>query len=168
LFDEFLLLVQEIFSMNEEKVYAFFVRETVAHWWSIVTVDGNVKPMTLREYVDISIGGWIKDGFLLYVSFKEFIEDIKQGYAESKYARILGKNYVIASRLIEQEGKVFLLPSYHEGQVYSLHQVRDDVEYALQLDRDVYGLSGGEVLFEDFDFSRHRPGCRPLGKERFE
>jgi hypothetical protein len=147
--------------MSDKKHYAFFVRASLAYRWSIVSVDGVIRPLTLRDYVDISIGGWIKAGALLMVPFKEFIEDIKEGYEKSKYTKMLGWNYVTASRLVENEGTVFLLPSYFETRAYSFCQTRDDDQYALQLNRDIYGLRGGAVVWEEFDSSRHIVGSKP-------
>jgi hypothetical protein len=147
--------------MSEDKHYAFFVRRSVAYAWAIVSLEGVVTPLTLRDFIDIKIGTFIREGAILSVSFDEFLNDIRQGYQDSKYAQLLKWNYSLAAELIEKEGKVFLVVAHGEARPYSSPSAGSDEEYALQLIRDVYSLSGGAVMWEEFDPMKHVKGYRP-------
>jgi hypothetical protein len=150
--------------MSEEKLYAFFVRESFAYTWAIGVANGLPVGMTIRSFVNGEIGPWLKDpSVLIEVTFKEFVNDMKVGFSESKYAKILGWNYGRAAEMVESEGRVFILMSqpHFEARPYSYSQARDDDEYALQFVRDIYATRGGRILLEEFDCEKHVIGYKP-------
>jgi hypothetical protein len=150
--------------MSEEKLYAVCIRESFAYDWALGTVNGQPAGMTLRRFVDGEIGVFLKDsGVLVEVTFKEFVEDMKGGLSNSKYAAMLGWNYGKAAEMAEVERRIFILKSHphFEARPYSYRSARDDDEYALQLVRDIYSIRGGRIHLEEFDPEKHVIGYKP-------
>jgi hypothetical protein len=150
--------------MSEEKLYAVCIRESSAYNWGLGAVNGQPTGMTIRSFVDMEIGTWIKyPSVLIEVTLKEFVNDMKAGFSESKYAKMLGWNYGLAAEMVESEGKIFILMSqpHFEARPYSYDRARDDDDYALQLVRDIYSIRGGRIILEEFDREKHVIGYKP-------
>ncbi|MDR2439443.1 MAG: hypothetical protein LBE12_08775 [Planctomycetaceae bacterium] len=150
--------------MKDEKLYAVCVHESVVYDWGLVTFGGKPAAITKRRFVDIEVQRFRNDlGVLIEVGLKEFIADMKSGISESKFAKMLGWNYGQAAELVRAEGIVFIVSTgeQFESRPYSYSSARDDDEYALQLVRDLYSLSGGRFLLEEFDPVKHVLGYKP-------
>jgi hypothetical protein len=165
LFDDFFtFFMKERFFMSEEKLYAVCVRQSAAHLWGLATKQGKPVGWTIREFVDMEIGRWLGvSNVLLDVTLKEFVNDMKAGFSESKYAKMLGWNYGQATQMIRSEGAIFILifQPHFEARPYSYSQARDDDEYALQLVCDIYATRGGRIVLEEFDRNKHVLGYEP-------
>jgi hypothetical protein len=151
--------------MSEEKLYAVCIRETFAYRWGLGTgSDGLPIGVTKRQFVDTEIGRWLKEpDVLVEVGFKDFVEDMKSGFSDSKYARMLGWNYGKAAEMVESERRIFILISHlqYEARPYSYRSARDDDDYALQLVQDIYLIRGGRIILEEFDPEKHVKGYQP-------
>lgn len=150
--------------MSGEKLYAVCIRESFAYNWSLGTLNGQPSGMTLRRFVDGEIGMFLKDpDILIEVTFKDFVNDMKGGFSESMYVKMLGWNYAQAAKMVEAEGRIFVLQSHpqYEARPYSYRQARDDDEYALQFIQDIYATRGGLVHLEEFEPEKHVLGYKP-------
>jgi hypothetical protein len=159
-----LFFMKRRFFMSEEKLYAVCVRQSAAHLWGLATKQRQPVGWTIREFVNMEIGRWLGvPNVLLDVTLKEFVNDMKAGFSESKYAKMLGWNYSQATEMIRLEGSIFILISqpHFEARPYSYSKARDDDEYALQLVRDIYAIRGGQIVLEEFDHNKHVLGYEP-------
>jgi hypothetical protein len=149
--------------MKDDKFYAVCVHESVVYDWGLVTFEGKPAAITKRRFVDIEVQRFKELGVLIEVSIKEYIADMRGGISESKFVKMLGWNYGQAAELVRAEGIVFIVSAgaQFEAHPYSYCSARDDDEYALQLVRDLYSLTGGQFILEEFDPDKHVLGYKP-------
>jgi hypothetical protein len=148
--------------MRDETLYAVCVHESVVYDWGLVTLEGKPAGITKRRFVDVEVQRFRNDlGVLIEARLKDFIADMEGGISESEYAKMLGWNYGAAAELVRAEGIVFIALSQYSARPYSYCSTRDDDDYALQLIHDLYSLSGGQFLLEEFDPEKHILGYKP-------
>jgi hypothetical protein len=150
--------------VKDEKLYAFFTRRSFSYKWLPCRFKGETYCATKRFFADALIFSFCKEGYLFEASYKDFVEDMKDGISTSKYAKMLGWNYKKACDFLAKEGTVFILNPYadHPACPYSYNQTRDDDEYALNLVRDIFFVTGGDMWYEEYDPLRHVDGYNPF------
>jgi hypothetical protein len=150
-----------------QKQYVCFVKRRAGSRFIGYTEPGDSRKLavrTLREFLDHDISKWYnagqEDKVLLRVSIDEFMEDVDTNGMNSKYAGMLGWNYSEAVRLVESEGWVFILSTFPRFQSipFSYRRVCEDDDYALDFLRQIWGLRGGEIVFEEYDTEKHVAG----------
>jgi hypothetical protein len=149
--------------MRDETLYAVCICESVVYNWGLATSEGKPTGITKRRFVDIEVQRFRNElGLLIEVRLKDFIADMEGGIFESKYAKMLGWNYGVAAELVRAEGVVFIaLSGQNTARAYSYCSTRDDDDYALQLIHDLYSVTGGQFILEEFDPEKHILGYKP-------